>query len=558
MAKRSFDVAIIGAGPTGLSLSLFLAAQGVRVAVIERAFETVVEPRAVTLDDESLRAFATIGVFEAIRPLLLYGYGTRFYTGDGRRLAQVSASATRFGYPCRSGFSQPELVSLLARCAESSSNTTLLFNVTALSVVERREDVLVQVSGSSGESAISAQYVVGCDGANSMIRSQLGVALDGSSHAQPWLIVDTINSQDDARYSRFYCGIPRPYVVVPGRGSRMRYEFMLLPGETADEMQQKSMVKRLLLGRRELKDADIIRIAVYRFHSRIAKRWRNGRVMLAGDAAHLMPPFAGQGMNSGIRDAFNLAWKLALVCRGAANQRLLDTYEAERSPHVRAMLRMSELMGRVVMSRGAVPQLLRATLLQGASYVPGLRSYIAEMRFKPEACFRSGFLLGGRVAIRAVGKLAPNPMLLVEDGTQQRFDEIAGDGFSLVAFDRDASHRFPIPRSPLWDALKARFVLVLAGERTPFAVAGLTEAADVRGEFARQLGRASKHILLIRPDRIVAAAFDAADVALVEEEFVHLLGARQTSSERPSTLDESAQTSRICDFVKGETATVRS
>ncbi len=558
MVEYSCDVAIVGAGPTGLSLALFLAAQGVRATVIEREAETVVQPRAVTLDDESLRAFATIDVLEAIRPLLLYGYGTRFYTGGGQKLAKVSANATRFGYPCRSGFSQPELVSLLARRAEDSAKTTLLFNGAALSAVDRGEDVLLRVSGSSGESSISARYVVGCDGANSTVRSQLGIALDGSSHAQPWLIVDTINSPDDARYSRFYCGDPRPYVAVPGEGSRMRYEFMLLPGETAAEMQHVSVVRRLLSGRRELKDADIIRIAVYRFHSRVAKRWRSGRLMLAGDAAHLMPPFAGQGMNSGIRDAFNLAWKLALVCRGTANQGLLDTYEAERRPHVSAMLRMSELMGRVVMSRGVVPQFLRTTLLRGVSYIPGLRDYIAEMRFKPQARFRSGFLLGDRAAERAVGRLAPNPMLLAEDGTLQRFDQIAGDGFSIVAFDRDASRRFPIARSALWDALKARFVLVLPGERTPFAVAGRTEATDIRGEFARLLGKASKRILVIRPDRIVAAAFDPADVPLVEKELMHLLGTSQTLPERPPTLNEAAQTSAIGASVEAGTASVRS
>lgn len=545
MVEHSCDVAIVGAGPTGLSLALFLAAQGVRTAVIEQEAETVVQPRAVTLDDESLRAFATVGVLEAIRPLLLYGYGTRFYTGDGRKLAEVSANATRFGYPCRSGFSQPELVSLLARRAKDSAQTTLLFNGAALSAVDRGEDVLLEVSGSSGESSISARYVVGCDGANSTVRSQIGVTLDGSSHAQPWLIVDTINSPDDARYSRFFCGDPRPYVVVPGKGSRMRYEFMLLPGETAAEMQHVSVVQRLLSGRRELGDADIIRIAVYRFHSRIAKRWRSGRMMLAGDAAHLMPPFAGQGMNSGIRDAFNLAWKLALVSRGTAHQALLDTYEAERRPHVRAMLRMSELMGRVVMSRGVIPQFLRATLLQSVSYIPGLRNYVAEMRFKPEARFQAGFLLGGRAAVRPVGTLVPNPMLLVEDGTLQRFDRIAGEGFSVVAFDRDASRRFPIARSALWDALKARFVLVLPGERTPSAMAGRIEAGDIRGEFARELGKASKLILVIRPDRVVAAAFDPADVALVEKELMHLLGASQTSPERSPGLNEVAQTTPI-------------
>jgi 3-(3-hydroxy-phenyl)propionate hydroxylase len=511
-----YDVIVVGAGPTGLAAALFMTTFGLRVAVIERASATVVEPRAVTLDDESLRSLASIGVLEALEPSLLRGYGTRWYSGRGTKLAEVSASAQRYGYPCRSGFSQPDLVALLAERVAADPRATLAFDTTVVAVEAEDNDVAVRVATVDGSATLRAKYVVACDGATSPIRTALGIALDGSSAALPWLIVDTINSRDDARYSRFYCGDPRPYVAVPGANNRMRYEFMLLPGEDPAAMQQPETVKTLLAGRRELADTDIVRIAVYRFHSRAAKRWRSGRILLAGDAAHLMPPFAGQGMNSGIRDAANLGWKLGLVCRGDARPELLDTYEAERRPHVRAMLRMSNIIGGVVMSRGVVTALLRTTLLAGASKIPGLRDYVAEMRFKPEARFKTGFVVRGRRDVPIVGKLAPNPLLLCSDGSERRFDAIAGDGFALVAFDLAGTRAFPLLNSAVLSKLGARRVLLLAGERTPWPATGWAVASDSQGAFARGVGAAADRILLIRPDRIVAAAFALSEVAHIE------------------------------------------
>jgi 3-(3-hydroxy-phenyl)propionate hydroxylase len=514
MAQPEFDVIIVGAGPTGLCAALLLVARGMRVAVLERERATVVEPRAVTLDDESLRSLATMGLLDEIEPRLLRGYGTRWYTGGGRQIAAVSANAQRFGYPCRNGFVQPELVALLAQRLAADPRAHLVFETNVISVTDRVDDVAVRVAAGDGESTLAARFVVACDGANSGIRAAREIALDGSSNALPWLIVDTDNCDDDARYSRFYCGDPRPYVAVPGLRGRMRYEFMLLPGEDPAAMQTPASVRRLLAGSRELADSDIVRIAVYRFHSRAAKRWRSGRVFLAGDAAHLMPPFAGQGMNSGIRDAFNLSWKLALACRGIATGALLDTYEAERRPHVRAMLRMSEVIGGVVMSRGVVPGVLRLILLGTASKIPGLRRYVAEMRFKPEARYTTGFVIRGRFDAPIVGKLAPNPLLIAQDGSEHRFDALAGTGFALVAFDRAGARRFPAEATALGRALNATCVLLLPGERTPLAVPGAVVAADIRGEFAARVGGMDR-VLLVRPDRIVAAAFRPNDVELV-------------------------------------------
>ena len=175
------------------------------------------------------------------------------------------------------------------------------------------------------------------------------------------------------------------------------------------------------------------------------------------------------------------------------------------------------------MSRGPQPSLARTILHGAAARIPGLRQYVAEMRFKPKARFTVGFVLRGRFDVPIVGTLAPNPLLLAADGRQQRFDAIAGAGFSLVAFDRGGTQRFPIAMAGLWHELDARFVLVLPGERTPQNDSEFTIAADIRGEFARALGPACDRVVLIRPDRIVAAAFRLEDLAHAEDALRMLL-----------------------------------
>ncbi|MBV9439208.1 MAG: bifunctional 3-(3-hydroxy-phenyl)propionate/3-hydroxycinnamic acid hydroxylase [Candidatus Eremiobacteraeota bacterium] len=512
------DVAVVGAGPTGLVAGLLLARAGLHVVVFEREHSTVCDPRAVTLDDESLRTFAVAGVLDEIRPLLLYGYGTRWYAGNGKPFAAVSANAKRYGFPLRSGFSQPEIVAILARRYVAAGGR-LLMRCAVQGITQHGDGVRVAWDDADGRRAeLTARYAIAADGANSAIRTDLGIVLEGLSHAQPWLIVDTVNCTETARYSRFYCGSPRPYVAVPGRDGRMRYEFMLLPGEDPEKMRDSDTVRELLQGHRDLRDDDIVRIAPYRFHSRVAPRWREGRIFLAGDAAHLMPPFAGQGMNSGIRDASNLAWKLEAAVRGVGTDTLLDSYQAERLPHVRAMLRLSEAIGAVVMSRGAVAEGTRRVVLWGASKVPGLREYVAEMRFKPRARFARGFVVHDRRGRGIAGTLAPNPLLMTAEGREQPLDALCGPGFALVAFDHRGTRRFPLGRAAISERLGVARILVLPGEQIPYRRDdGVTVVADLRNELAVALRSAVRRVLLLRPDRVVAAAFQPNDVAAAEQ-----------------------------------------
>jgi 3-(3-hydroxy-phenyl)propionate hydroxylase len=235
-----------------------------------------------------------------------------------------------------------------------------------------------------------------------------------------------------------------------------------------------------------------------------------------------MPPFAGQGMNAGIRDAFNLAWKLAQVARGHATDALLDTYERERKPHVRAMLKLSEIIGTVVMSRDSTAAQARDVFLGTARHVPGLREYIAEMRFKPKASYRDGFVYHKGPLAHLTGRLAPNPMVVDEHNLPRRLDDVLGDGFALLSISASGQPAFPQTTSPLLTAFEPRRVRLCSGEFIALPQPGCLTVADTHAAFARELALNRDALILIRPDRVIAAATTPATFAAAEQHLTRI------------------------------------
>jgi 3-(3-hydroxy-phenyl)propionate hydroxylase len=503
------QVVVVGAGPTGLTLANILGMHGVPTLLVERNDSTVTEPRAVSIDDETLRTMQYIDLVDIVRERIVPGYGSHYFSARGSCFAKVLPDTLEYGFPRRSAFRQPVLEEQLREglkrfpCVEARFSTN----------VERVEDegscvrVFLDPPLRGDDGPVNARYVVACDGARSPIRESLGIAMSGNTYDSRWLIVDLVGSTDRFRHTRVFCDPARPGLQLPGPDGTRRYEFMLLPGEDPEAFVAESNV-RALLARHSAEDVRlaIVRKAIYHFHARIAERWRAGRIFLAGDAAHLSPPFAGQGMNSGIRDAQNLGWKLAWCLRGALGPALLDTYESERKPHGAALIQMAVRMGHVMMPRGAFRAFATQMAFRTLSLYKPARDYVMQMKYKPPPRFAEGFLAGDAgPGVR--GRMFVQPPVERRDGTTVLLDETLGKGFAAIEWhDGSLPNAAPRPDRPL----DARLVQVIPRDHRFIGqyVEGVEQVRDATGAIGAVFDRAGIRGVIVRPDRYVGACLD--------------------------------------------------
>jgi 3-(3-hydroxy-phenyl)propionate hydroxylase len=351
-APERCDVLVVGGGPVGVTLGLLLGAEGVRTVIAEREADIYPLPRGAHIDDEIIRLLQALGVADAVAAGSRTSSRYDFLTAKGEVLMSFPSNTgrTRMGWPSGLMIHQPSLEAHMRGKLASAGPAELRSRWTLAALTETPDGVLADFETPEGPRQLLAGWVVGCDGARSTVRSLGGFALDDLDFDEPWLVVDVL-VDDAARLPEVnlqVCDPQRPTTCVLMGEGRHRWEFMLRPGETAEQAQDPAFVAELLNPWKVEGAVRLERTAVYRFHALVAKRWRQGRLLLAGDAAHQMPPFAGQGLCSGLRDAANLAWKLGRVVRGQSPDSLLDTYQPEREPNVRAIIGMALMMGRTV------------------------------------------------------------------------------------------------------------------------------------------------------------------------------------------------------------------
>ena len=486
------DVLVVGAGPIGMTVAALLADYGVNVVLAEKQATTSDSPRAISVTDETLRVMEEIGVLEQLVPEMLMDTGARYFGRRGQLLAEVRPGRPRLGHPGKSQFDQPVMESLLLDAVRRRPGIDLRFEAEVLSLTEHGSSVEALISQHGSARRVRSKWVLACDGGRSPIRTRLGIALEGSTQAQQWIVVDIADSKvKTEKFAEFHCNGTRPVVQVPGAKGRRRYEFMLLPGERAEDVTAPDFIAGLVAPYEAVEPENIRRAAVYVAHQRIAAEYRRGRVILAGDAAHLMPPFAGQALNAGVRDAANLAWKIAAQVNGAP-EALLDTYAAERRPHTADMVRLSHLIGQVVMATNPLAAAARDQLLAASSLVPPLNRWITQMRFLKQPHYTAGCLVPpsrdmSKPAAELVGRALAQPAIRTDDGAECGLDTVLGRGWNRLRF--------------------------LGADRIEVAPAGADSAerrtvgvTDTEGVFR---GLPPGTGLIIRPDRYVAAAFDA-------------------------------------------------
>ena len=514
---RIWPVVVVGAGPTGLTLANLLARYGIDVLLIERNETTVQEPRAVSIDDESLRTIQAIGVVEDVVSRVVLGYGSDYFSASGSCFLRVRPTSREYGYPKRNAFRQPvfeqQLRDYFRAHAAAKTRSEAWFSRELTDFRQGPDSVELSVRQADGSAAeVSARYLIACDGGRSFVRDKLGIKLSGSTFRERWLILDLEETRDPTRDTKVLCDPARPCLSLPGPDGTRRFEFMLHDGETEPEVTSAEFTKKLLRPHGE-ENTPLRRSRVYTFHARMADRWRDGRIFLAGDAAHLAPPFAGQGMNSGIRDAHNLAWKLAAVVQERLGPQLLETYELERRDHAWEMIQLALRMGKVMMPRSGWSAFGLQAAFRLLGLVPPARNYFAEMKYKPKPRFAAGFLTRGgeRGEAELVGRLFPQPEVRFEDRTAL-LDEFLGDHFSLVSMPRTPVELFNRFSPDLWPALRLRRVAIRApGESSP-TPDGIISVVDAAGDFSRAVGNIPRGLALIRPDRYVAAYLPAENI----------------------------------------------
>jgi 3-(3-hydroxy-phenyl)propionate hydroxylase len=458
----------------------------------------------VTIDDESLRTVQATGLINRILPEIVLGYDVHYYSWTNKLFARIEPRTTEYGYPKRNAFRQPMLTSQLNEGLQRFDHVKTLFGHVLSSFSQDAQTVRLEVLHHGETKTFTCDWLVACDGGHSPVRERLGIALTGSSYAVRWLIVDLLDRKTAFRHTRTYCDPARPAIRLPGPGGTVRYEFMLLAGEDPQQALDEAQL-RGWIAQREPSDAQlpIARKVVYTFHARVAERWRDGRVFLAGDAAHLTPPFAGQGMNSGVRDAANLAWKLAAVVKGQLSASLLDSYQLERKPHARALIQMAERIGHFMQPKSKLAAILAQGALTLVSLYPPARNYVLQLKFKPKPRFFEGcFVPAPASALLPAGQLLPQPWLEFADRTQARLDDVLGSGFALLRWA-------DTPALGQLGGLPVKQVRVLR-QSADFLPTLATDPAtpivrDCEGVLGPLLDSAGAVGMLVRPDRYVLA-----------------------------------------------------
>lgn len=499
-ADRPVDVCIVGAGPVGLVLGILLAQHGRSVTILEQHTEPYRLPRAVHFDHEVGRILQSCGIGDDVRavsePAEVYEWRNAAGT-TLLRFGRIGAAAS--GWPFSSMFCQPDLEAIIERRADALASLDVRRGVRVVGIEQHDDGVDVHADAGS----VPARYLVGCDGANSTVRDLVDIDVDDIGFSHDWLIVDVVLREERVfdPINVQLCDPARPTTAVSGGPGRRRWEFMRLPDETIEDMHDETLAWELLAPWDVVPgNATLERHAVYTFGARTAAHWKQHRVFLAGDAAHQMPPFAGQGMCAGLRDAANLAWKLDLVLDGRADPSLLDTYDLERRPNAAAAIEFSVELGKVICVSDPVEAAARdeamAAGVDGVSDAPALPG-IAD----------------GLIADESPGAGALFPQAALHDGW---FDDVHGAGWRFVTIDASPSEMpdRPVPDRPAPDPVALDAAVVDWFRSIGGAVVAVPDDGEIAAWFADHGARWA----LQRPDFHLYGTAPDADAA------THLLG----------------------------------
>ena len=483
------SVLIVGAGPVGLTLANLLGSEGVATVLVERNPGCVPEPRAVALDGESLRTLQAVGLADTVLGNIRQGFVADYINGDGVQLFTTDLTARPYGFCLQNTFDQPTLERQLLGGLSRFPCVTVSHLTELLRFEQDSDSVTAVLRDSTGiEQRLRADFMVGCDGGRSSVRHGLGIAMTGERLPQKWLVIDTVDTHlGDEPACRFYCDPRRPAMTIIRPGAERRWEWMLVGDERGEDMLEDGRIRGLLAQHTDPASVEVYRKCVYSFSAVVAERFSEGRIFLAGDAAHMTPPFAGQGLNAGIRDVRNLSWKLARVLGGSLPTGLLSTYDLERREAAKAMVDLAVALGDQIQPTDPAAAAARDAMFAALNTDPAAAANFGASAVAPLSDVRlprGWFLQEG-----SGGRMLPQPLVRGGDG-DILLDELLGPGFSALLHGT-AAVPVGVTSHPLWRVLAP--TLYEPGHcGNDLSLAGFLRSAEPT-------------LTLVRPDRFVLA-----------------------------------------------------
>jgi len=507
------DVAVVGLGPVGAVLSALLGRQGISAVVLDKSEEIFPLPRAISFDHEVMRIVQNLGLAKAVHPYVVAYPRTEYRGVGGKLIACYESLPPPYPQGWQPGFmfKQPPFERTLRQALAEIPSVDIQLGTTLESLTQRDDHVELAILDRNGTSQIlRARYVVGCDGGGSLVRKLIGSGLESLDFDEPWIVVDVlVNEGGIGKLPQGivqYCDPQRPTSYVVGSGNHRRWEFMLLPGETAEEMNKEETIWRLLRRWMTPADGELWRAATYVFHALVANEWRRDRVLLAGDAAHMTPPFMAQGMCQGIRDAANVAWKLEQVLKGRSRAELLDSYQNERRPHVRTTTETAKMLGRIICELDPEKAAQRdAQMLSEKGDPPAVqyRQSLIPGLVEGALCSDQGPPVGTRF---------PQPRIVGECGITLLDDQF-GNSFRLITAPSVDLHEIPVELQRRLSAIDGKILCLADGKDSCQSGPGVWTIAEADGLLGSWMRDHKLIAALVRPDHYVfAVAKQASDL----------------------------------------------
>lgn len=501
--KPFYDVLICGAGPCGIALANMLGQYEITALIVDKEADILMLPRAVGICDEGSRILDSAGFF-ATEEIDLQDISKIFFNNkDSKSVFHFDTQRKINGYPMQRTFHQPALEKSLRHALLRFECIQLATSTELIDFDDNKEGVTARLRRGDQNHSVSAHYLVAADGAASPVRKKLGIAFDGATYTQDWLIIDVAKNPVPGSDVHFSIDPARPGITLPLPGNRRRWEFVVKEGDTQESLYSDETLDQLLSPWGDFREMDIERKAIYSFHARTATCYRAGNVFLAGDAAHITPPFAGQGMMAGLRDAHNLSWKMAAVIKGQVRPEILDSYDSERHPHSRQVINFARFIGGLVLPQNPVRVWLRDTFMRLATLV-GFYSKEAGARMDKIPNHINGSLLRHLFISLFKGTGAWFPQNNLEyRGESRQSDAFMEQSFFIVGWNNNPEDTLDEHTRQRWRALGGKFMHISDKDSS-------NAYLDTDGEYANYFGK--KTMAVLRPDRIVTVFCNSTDL----------------------------------------------